>query len=67
MKIQSNIELKSAALTRLQAHCLCAKIEGDIVYLPAGYFPHGLRIALTAEGYNRAEAKLEQIWKESFL
>ena len=67
MTVQENITRKSNALEKLKAHCLCLSIDGDIVYLPDGYAVDGLRINETANGYEAAERKLEEIWQGSIF
>lgn len=67
MTIARNIALKEKARRSLEGHCLCLKIEGDIVYLPEGYPVDGLKIEETAAGYERAESKLEEIWQKSMF
>lgn len=67
MTVQKNIARKDAARENLKSHCLCARIEGDIVYLPYGYSVDALRISETAEGYKNAEEHLEKIWQESMF
>ena len=65
MTIQANIEAKSKAYTKLTAHCLCARIEPGMVYLPYGYGVDALRIVDTADCYIKAEAYLEKVWQDS--
>lgn len=67
MTIQENIKSKEDALSDLKAHCLCLKIDGNIVYLPDGYGFDALRISETADGYKKAKDYLEAIWKRSLF
>ena len=67
MAVQENIARKEASIKTLKSHCLCLRIEGDIVYLPDGYEVGGLRIKETADGYIAAEKKLEEIWQGSMF
>lgn len=67
MTVQENITRKHDALEKLKSHCLCLRIEDDIVYLPDGYGIGGLRINETADGYTAAEEKLEEIWQGSMF
>ena len=65
MTLQDNIAAKSKAFDDLKAHCLCLKVQDNIVFLPDGYDVGALRIKTTADGYIAATNKLEEIWKES--
>jgi hypothetical protein len=65
MTVQANIAAKEAALDALKAHCLCLRVDGNIVYLPEGYGIDGLRIKETAQGYAQAAEYLEKVWQES--
>lgn len=65
MSVRERTEAKAEALASLKRHCLCLKVAGNVVYLPDGYEYYALLIRETAEGYRIAEAKLEQIWRDS--
>ena len=65
MSVIENIAAKEAALEALKSHCLCLRVEGNIVYLPEGYAVDALRIEETTKGFRRAEEYLEKVWQES--
>lgn len=65
MTIQKNIAKKESALNSLMSHCLCLRVDGNIVYLPEGYGVDALKIDETADGYRRAEQYLEKVWQDS--
>lgn len=65
MSVRENIEAKAEALASLKRHCLCLNVVAGLVYLPNGYKYDAIHVPETAKGYRLAEAKLEQIWKES--
>jgi hypothetical protein len=65
MTVQQNIARKETALENLKAHCLCLRVDGNIVYLPYGYGVDALRINETANGYERAAEYLEKVWQGS--
>lgn len=67
MNVQENIARKETSLEALKSHCLCLRLDGDIVYLPDGYGIGGLRIKETSDGYIAAEKKLEEIWQGSMF
>lgn len=67
MSIQQKIREKQKAREKLEAHCLCLKIEGDICFLPQGYSVDAVRFEESAKGMIRAERKLEEIWQESLF
>ena len=65
MTVQVNIAAKESALAALKDHCLCLRVDENIVYLPDGYGIDALRILETADGYARATEYLEKVWQES--
>lgn len=64
--ILENIDRKEQALKGLREHCLCARIEGNIVFLPPGYQVGGVRFEMSAKGMEAALVVLERLWQESF-
>ena len=50
MSVQANIVAKENALAALKDHCLCLRVDENIVYLPDGYGIDALRILETADG-----------------
>ena len=67
MTVQENIAAKEAAFNALKSHCLCLRVDGNIVYLPDGYGIDALRIKETAQGYTKAAEYLEKVWQESMF